>query len=66
MIDEQHNPWQITAEKEVYSNPWIQLTEYQVLNPNGNPGIYGKVHFKNLAIGIVALDEQERLAVAVL
>ena len=61
MIDEQHNPWQITAEKEVYSNPWIQLTEYQVLNPNGNPGIYGKVHFKNLAIGIVALDEQERL-----
>lgn len=51
------NPWKITSEKEIYSNPWIGLTEYQVINPSGNPGIYGKVHFKNYAIGIVALDD---------
>jgi len=50
------NPWQITGEKPVYTNPWISLTEYQVINPAGNPGIYGKVHFKNLAIGIISLD----------
>lgn len=50
------NPWQILSEKQVYDNPWINLTEYQVINPSGNPGIYGKVHFKNLAIGIVPLD----------
>jgi len=54
----EENPWTITSEKEIYSNPWIGLTEYQVINPSGNPGIYGKVHFKNLAIGIVALDEE--------
>lgn len=49
------NPWSILGEREIYDNPWIRLTEFQVLNPSGGPGIYGKVHFKNLAIGIVAL-----------
>lgn len=52
------NPWKTLSASEVYDNPWIRLTEYQVLNPSGKPGIYGKVHFKNLAIGIVALDDE--------
>jgi len=46
----------ITSEKNVYDNPWINVTEYQVINPSGNPGIYGQVHFKNTAIGIIPLD----------
>lgn len=58
MQNPQDNPWKITAEQKIYDNPWIGLTEYQVINPSGNPGIYGKVHFKNIAIGIVPLDEQ--------
>ena len=37
-------------------NKWITVTEYQVVNPSGGNGIYGKVHFKNTALGIVALD----------
>jgi ADP-ribose pyrophosphatase len=57
MQHSEENPWQITSEKEIYNNPWIGLTEYQVINPSGNPGIYGKVHFKNIAIGVVPLDE---------
>ncbi len=51
------NPWQITSQTEVYDNPWINLTEYKVINPSANPGIYGKVHFKNRAIGVVPLDK---------
>jgi len=51
------NPWQVVSEKQVYDNKWINVTEYDVINPSGGKGIYGKVHFKNLAIGIVALDE---------
>lgn len=54
----EHNPWQITGEKNVYDNPWIRLTEYQVINPAGGKGIYGKVHFKNTAVGVLVLDEQ--------
>jgi len=52
------NPWKTTSEKKIYDNPWIGLTEYQVLNPSGNPGIYGKVHFKNVAIGVFPLDDE--------
>ncbi len=52
----EENPWQTISKKEIYDNPWINLTEYQVINPSGNPGIYGKVHFKNIAIGVVPLD----------
>jgi 8-oxo-dGTP pyrophosphatase MutT (NUDIX family) len=54
---ESTNPWRTLSSTNVYDNPWITLTEFQVLNPAGNPGIYGKVHFKNMAIGIVALDD---------
>ncbi|RYZ97722.1 MAG: NUDIX hydrolase [Sphingobacteriaceae bacterium] len=52
----EENPWQIISQQEEYDNPWINVTEYQVINPSGNPGIYGKVHFKNIAIGIIPLD----------
>jgi 8-oxo-dGTP pyrophosphatase MutT (NUDIX family) len=52
------NPWTILGEKKVYDNKWIGITEYDVLNPNGGKGIYGKVHFKSLAIGVVVLDEE--------
>ncbi len=54
----EENPWKITSEKAVYDNPWINVTEYQVINPSGNPGIYGKVHYKNLAIGVLPLDDE--------
>ncbi|QEM05506.1 NUDIX hydrolase [Mucilaginibacter rubeus] len=52
------NPWKITSQKDIYDNPWINVTEYQVINPAGNPGIYGKVRYKNLAIGVLPLDEE--------
>ncbi len=56
MADPEENPWQITSEQNVYDNKWINVTEYKVINPSGNPGIYGKVHFKNRAIGVLPLD----------
>lgn len=54
----QDNPWVIKGEKQLYTNPWITVTEYDVINPAGGKGIYGKVHFKNTAIGILVLDEE--------
>lgn len=57
-MDEQHNPWQVLGEKNVYDNKWISLIEYDVITPSGTKGIYGKVHFKNKAIGIVPLDDE--------
>ncbi len=52
-----HNPWKVLNSKKIYDNNWISLTEHQVINPSGGEGIYGEVHFKNIAIGILPLDE---------
>jgi 8-oxo-dGTP pyrophosphatase MutT (NUDIX family) len=52
---QQKNPWTIKDSKAIYQNAWIDVTEYNVLNPAGKPGIYGKVHFKNIAVGVVPI-----------
>ncbi len=54
--EEIKNPWTTLSGEEKYDNAWINITEYQVLNPSGGKGIYGKVHFKNKAIGIIPID----------
>jgi len=51
------NKWQTISVKPIYENPWIKLDEHQVINPGGGKGIYGKVHFRNKAIGIIPLDK---------
>ena len=51
------NPWTTLTSEKVYDSPWIGLTKHDILNPNGNPGTYSVVHFKNLAIGILPLDK---------
>lgn len=56
--DESNNPWTIIDKSTVYDNNWISLIHHNVLNPSGNKGIYGKVHFKNKAIGVIAVDEE--------
>lgn len=56
-MSDTHNNWKVLKEQVVYDNPWISLIHYDVINPSGNKGIYGKVHFKNLAIGIVPIDD---------
>jgi len=57
MNEQSSNPWTILDQKKVYENPWIELTEFQVINPTGGKGIYGKVHFKHIAVGVIPLDE---------
>lgn len=51
------NSWTTLGSEMKYETPWIKVTEYDVLNPAGKKGIYGVVSFKNLAIGIVPIDE---------
>lgn len=48
--------WQTHSEETVYDNPWIRVSHREVTAPTGKAGIYGVVHFKSLAVGIVPLD----------
>ena len=51
------NPWTMLESRPVYENPWISVREDQILRPDGQPGIYGVVHFKNKAIGVLPVEE---------
>lgn len=53
------NPWITHTSEKIYDSPWIGLTKHEVTNPNGNPGTYSVVHFKNIAIGVIVLDEEQ-------
>ena len=52
------NPWKVLSQKQIYDNPWIGVTEFDVINPGGGKGIYGKVHYKGLAIGVIPIDHE--------
>ncbi|HEY9713149.1 MAG TPA: NUDIX hydrolase, partial [Chroococcales cyanobacterium] len=51
------NPWTTNESRVAYENPWIKVREDKVTQPDGKPGIYGVVHFKNKAIGVLPIDE---------
>jgi 8-oxo-dGTP pyrophosphatase MutT (NUDIX family) len=55
--DETKNPWKTLESKQVYDNPWIAVREDKVIRPDGEPGIYGVVHFKNIAVGVLPIEE---------
>ena len=56
-MSNEKNPWKKLLTKKVYSNPWIDVIEDRVINPSGGEGIYGKVIFKNFALGIIPIDD---------
>ena len=51
------NPWLHQSSRQIFENPWLTLHEDKVINPGGGISHYGKINFKNLAIGIIPLDE---------
>lgn len=58
-MSERGNPWQVLGSKDVYENPWFSIVEHEVIHPAGDPGVYGVVSFKNLAVGIIPLDDTD-------
>ena len=53
----EENPWLTVASEQVYDNPWISVREDRIVRPSGEPGIYGVVHYKNAAVGILPVEE---------
>lgn len=57
MSEHRSNPWRTRDIKIVYQNPWLRLEEHDAINPAGKPCAYGKVCFRNQAVGILPVDE---------
>ena len=49
--------WTRGPAREVYDNPWINVTEYQATAPTGRAATYGLVSFKNLALAILPVHD---------
>lgn len=56
-MDPTINPWTILSQASPYENDWIRVDHHEVLDPSGGAGIYGTVHFKSQALGVVPIDE---------
>ncbi len=50
------DPFELVSSATVYQNPWIEVEHQEVIRPDGNPGIYGIVHFKNRAVAILPIE----------
>jgi 8-oxo-dGTP pyrophosphatase MutT (NUDIX family) len=48
-------PWKRGAERLVFENPWIKVTEHAATAPTGRPASYGVVGFKNHAIAVLPI-----------
>ncbi len=53
--------WKKLGSRTVYENPWMEVREDHVINPGGGENQYGYVHFKNVAVAIIPLDEDDNV-----
>ncbi|HCS20983.1 MAG TPA: DNA mismatch repair protein MutT [Bacteroidetes bacterium] len=58
-LPSEENPWTILDTEIKLDTPWVRCKLHKVINPSGSAGIYGVTEFKNLAIGILPIDEEE-------
>lgn len=56
-MEKEKNNWQKLSTTVPYSNAWIEVQHHEVINPSGGKGIYGQVNFKNIAVGVIPLDD---------
>lgn len=51
--------WKKLSSQTIYENDWMQVLEDHVINPGGGKNLYGHIHFKNVAVAIIALDDAD-------
>jgi 8-oxo-dGTP pyrophosphatase MutT (NUDIX family) len=56
-----NGPWIRRSRRVAYQNPWVTIWHDEVTRPDGSPGIYGVVHFANLAAGVLVVDADDRV-----
>ena len=59
--DPTESPWRRRSRRLVYENPWVSVLHDEVDRPDGQPGIYGVIHFANHAVAIVPVDDRDRV-----
>lgn len=50
--------WKKHHSRTVFENDWMAVLEDRVTNPGGGENLYGHIHFKNVAVAILPVDEK--------
>jgi 8-oxo-dGTP pyrophosphatase MutT (NUDIX family) len=53
--------WRRLSRRVAYENPWLTVWHDEVTRPDGEAGVYGVMHYANLAVGVVAIDAEDRV-----
>jgi 8-oxo-dGTP pyrophosphatase MutT (NUDIX family) len=56
-----NGPWSRRSRRVAYENAWITVWHDEVVRPDAAAGVYGVVHFANLAAGVLAIDALDRV-----
>ncbi|MEX0991928.1 MAG: NUDIX hydrolase [Actinomycetota bacterium] len=48
--------WERVSREAVYANDWIEVFDDRVIRPDGQLGVYGVVHLRTHAAGVVVFD----------
>lgn len=60
-VSNTENNWKTLSTETVYENAWLELSHREVITPGGSNGIYGLVKFKNQAIGVLPIDQDDHI-----
>lgn len=52
--------WKKHSSRTVFENDWMAVHEDHVTNPGGGENLYAHIHFKNVAVAILPIDEAGR------
>lgn len=53
------NPWQTLSTQLEFENDFFAVTTHETIAPDGARPIYGKISFKNRAVAVIPLDEEQ-------
>ena len=53
------NPWQTLSTQLEFENPWFVVTTHDTVAPDGSRPRYGKISFKNRAVAVISLDDEQ-------
>ena len=53
------NPWQTLSTRLEFENPWFAITTHDTIAPDGSRPRYGKISFKNRAVAVIPLDDEQ-------
>jgi len=56
MPEKRNGQFIVTGSVQKYENPWIEVTEDQVIRPDGKPGIFGVVRMVD-GVAVLPLDD---------